>query len=290
MFFAVDPIDWGIARTHLAGTITWPLALAVVDLRYLQDQALRPRGRFPTRRQLAAIWGWSPSKVSRLLVDVDRWSDPAKREAWDAWYEANGRGSKVNQKRFKSGSKVNQKRTKPAAAKLHNAEILNQERTKTEPKVVQERTKSEHRRVSSTTTDTTTATATKENADLIRAWDHYREAWKRTHGASLNRKPPKRSGLSTVIRENGIEKTLDLIDWWETSSDDRAVFLRQKRIGHSTLFRPSKAASYIAEWVEPWRNGLADRFTNPKPDQAEPGFARRFRVFRGLGSDVIEGQ
>jgi len=290
MFFAVDPSDWRLAREKMLGAFVWPRELAIVDLRYLQDQALRPRGRFPTRRQLASAWKWSTSKVSRLLVDVDAWSDPGKRDLWDAWYESNRRGSKVNQKRTKSGPKADQERIRRGPSKVDNLEIADQKRIKSEPKADQERIKDEHTRVLVTTTTTTTTTATNKNADLDRVWEHYRLAYRRIHGSSLNRRPPKRCGLATVIREHGEARARDLIDWYETSDDDRASFLREKRIGHSTLFRPAKAAAYLEEWVAPWREAQAQPFTNPAKPKATPRFARRFRVLSGTDGDVLEGE
>jgi len=292
MFFAVDPSDWEAARLELAGSIVWPRALAIVDLRYLQDRALRPRGSFPSRRKLAEIWQWSPSKVSRLLIDVEAWSDPAKREAWNLWYAQNRHGSKVNQKRTKSGPKADQNRTTRGAEKPDNQEKASQTRTKSEPKADQTRIKRDHRRVLDTDTTTATGTTPKDTPDLDRVWQAYREAWRRIHGASLNRKPPKRSGLATVIREHGESRALDLIEWFECSEDDRASFLRSKRIGHSTLFRPSKAADYLEAWVAPWKDGQAQRFTSQTQSQArpEPRFARRFRVLTGTDPTVIEGQ
>ena len=288
-FFAVDPDDWRLARQDLAGVMVWPRGLAVADLRFLQDQAMRPRGRFPTRRQLAAVWCWSQSKVSRLLADVDAWSDPSKREAWDAWFESNRRGPKVNQNRTKSEPKPDQNRTKRGRVKLANDDLADQKRTKREPSADQQRTKSDHRRVN--THSQPQPPPQPQNTDgLSRVWSHYREAWRRVHGASLNKTPPKRGGLSTVIREHGEDKAIELVDWWEQSRDDRATFLRERRIGHTTLFRPSKAASYLDEWVTAWRQGQADRFTaTPKPE-AVPNFARRFRVLQGSKTDVIEGQ
>lgn len=296
MFFAVDPSDWEAARLELAGSIVWPRALAIVDLRYLQDRALRPRGSFPSRRKLAETWQWSPSKVSRLLIDVEAWSDPAKREAWDLWYAQNRHGSKVNQTRTKREPKPSQTRTIRGAAKPDNQEKASQKQTKSEPKANQNRIKREHRRVIDTDTDTTTATDTtlKETSDLDRVWQAYRRAWRRIHGSSLNQKPPKRSGLATVILEHGVNRALDLIEWFECSEDDRASFLRSKRIGHSTLFRPSKAADYLEAWVAPWKDGQNQRFTSQSQSQSqarpEPRFARRFRVLTGTDPTVIEGQ
>lgn len=289
-FFAVDPDDWRLARLELAGALVWPRGLAVADLRYLQDQAMRPRGRFPTRRQLAATWGWSQSKVSRLLADVDAWSDPAKRETWDAWFESNRRGPKVDQNRTKSEPKTDQNRTKRGRSNQDNADSADQKWTKSEPKADQARTKREHRRVVTHSQPPPPPPPQETETPVSRVWSHYREAWRRVHGASLGKQAPKRGGLATVIREHGEAKAVELVDWWEQSDDDRATFLRERRIGHTTLFRPAKAASYLDEWVAAWRDGQAQRFTaTPKPD-ALPSFARRFRVLQGSKADVIDGE
>ena len=289
-FFAVDPEDWRAARLDLAGTMTWPRGLAITDLRYLQDQAMRPRGRFPTRRQLAAVWGWSQSKVSRLLADVDAWSDPAKREAWDRWFDDHRRGPKVDQERTKSEPKPDQNRTNRGRDKLHNRDSADQKRTKSEPEVDQERTKSDHTRVITHSQPQPPLTTTETETPVSRVWSHYREAWRRVHGASLGIQAPKRGGLTTVIREHGEAKAIELVDWWEQSEDDRATFLRERRIGHATLFRPAKAAAYLDEWVPAWRDGQAGRFTATPKAEALPNFARRFRVLQGAKADILEGE
>jgi len=290
MFFAADPIDWAAARQELAGQIKWPRSLAIIDLRFLQDQAMLPRGTFPTRRTLAATWGWSQSRVSRLLSNVDAWSDPKKREAWDRWFDQNRRGPKVDQKRTRVEPKVDQKRTKRSPSKPGLQERPNQKRTKSEPDSSQTRAKDDHTRVRYTATDTSTDTATDTVTDLEKVWTHYREGWARVHGTPLNRKPPKRTGLATVIREHGVDRATDLIDWWEQSSDERSKFLRERRIGHATLFRPSKASAYLDEWVEPWLKQKSDPFQRSTSTVDEPAFARRFRLVRNLEAGVIEGE
>ena len=293
-FFAVDPDDWRTARQDLAGAMVWPRGLAVADLRYLQDQAMRPRGRFPSSRQLAKVWLWSQSRVRRLLADVDAWSDPLKREAWDAWYAQHrygksGGDSLVTQSRLTSESVVTHSRLTRPTSKVDNADSVTHSRLTDDSLVTHSRLTSDHTRAITQPQPQPPATTTETDTPLSRVWSHYREAWRRVHGASLNKAPPKRGGLSTVIREHGEAKTIELVDWWEQSPDDRATFLRERRIGHTTLFRPSKAASYLDEWVTAWRQGQADRFTaTPKPE-AVPNFARRFRVLQGSKSDVIDG-
>lgn len=140
-------------------------------------------------------------------------------------------------------------------------------------------------------TEESTQVSKKGESDVAEVWEHYRQAWKRTHGSALNKTPPKRSGLPTVIREHGVETSKRLVDWWEQSDDDRATFLRSKKIGHTTLFRPSKAASYIAEWVAPWWEQRSSyRPTSVAPESSLPRYMRHLKGFRHLGSDIIEGE
>ncbi len=145
------------------------------------------------------------------------------------------------------------------------------------------------------TTEESTEETNYVETDLGRVWTHYREAWKRIHGTSLNRTHPKRCGLATVLRTHGLESTLRLVDWWETSEDSRASFLREKKVGHRTLFKPEKASEYVSSWVEPWWNGRTTAFsvdsTSTKPTaiitSKEPGFLRRLRGYQsGTTIDV----
>ena len=296
-FFAVDPDDWRLARLELAGALVWPHGLAVADLRYLQDQAMRPRGRFPSSRQLARDWSWSQSKVRRLLADVDAWSDPLKRDAWDAWYVEHRYGRKrgdslVTQSRLTSESVATHSRLTRPASKVDNDENATHSRLTDDSLVTHSRLTSDHTRAITQPQPQPQPPPPSQETEtpVSRVWSHYREAWRRVHGASLGRQAPKRGGLATVIREHGEAKAVELVDWWEQSDDDRATFLRERRIGHTTLFRPAKAASYLDEWVAAWRDGQAQRFTaTPKPD-ALPSFARRFRVLQGSKADVIEGE
>lgn len=293
-FFAVDPHDWRTARLDLAGALVWPRGLAVADLRYLQDQAMRPRGKFPSSRQLAREWSWSQAKVCRLLADVDAWSDPAKREAWDAWYAEHRYGKKrrdslAAQSRLTSDSLATHSRLTRPAPNLDNEEKATHSRLTCDSSMTHSRLTREHTRVVTQPQPQPPPPPQETETPVSRVWSHYREAWRRVHGASLGKNPPKRGGLVTVIREHGEAKAIELVDWWEQSDDDRATFLRERRIGHATLFRPAKAAAYLDEWVAGWRQGQADRFTaTPKPD-ALPSFARRFRVFQGSKSDIIDG-
>lgn len=140
-------------------------------------------------------------------------------------------------------------------------------------------------------TEESTEESKKGESDVAEVWEHYRQAWKRAHGSALNRTPPKRSGLPTVIREHGVETSKRLVDWWEQSEDDRASFLRSKKVGHITLFRPSKAASYIAEWVTPWWDArCAHRPETPTPEPSLPRYMRHMKGFRRTDSDIIEGE
>ena len=294
-FFAVDPDDWRLARLELAGALVWPRGLAVADLRYLQDQAMRPRGRFPSSRQLAREWSWSQSKVRRLLADVDAWSDPMKREAWYAWYAEHQYGKKrrdslATHSRLTSESVATHSRLTRPASKVDNPEKATHSRLTDDSLATHSRLTCDHTRAITQPQPPPPPPPQETETPVSRVWSHYREAWRRVHGASLGRQAPKRGGLATVIREHGEAKAVELVDWWEQSDDDRATFLRERRIGHATLFRPAKAASYLDEWVAAWRDGQAQRFTaTPKAD-ALPSFARRFRVLHGSKADVLDGE
>ena len=276
-FFRVDCAHWERARLALAGRFRWSLELALVDLRHFQNGSLAFGKPFPTRRKLGADWGWSASSVSRLLVQVDRWSDPSKLEAWNDWWLEFGRGSSVEQNRFKPGSNVVQNRTKTTTAKPDNGGKPDQARFKPGSSVEQNRTKHEHARGNKQEQEQEQQQERKTES-VLRIWLHYREAWKRVHGTGLNHKPPKRAGLKTLVAEHGEQAVLDLVDWWEASPDERATFLRNRRIGHSTLFRASKAEEYLDQWVAPW---LARKSSTPSTEAARPvdapNFLRRLR-------------
>jgi hypothetical protein len=161
-----DNQHWSEARESLAGTIEWPRSLAICDLRYLQDVALGPGGSLPSRNTLAKVWGWSKTRVSRLLQDVDAWSDPMKRWAWDDWYNYSVRsaplfehpvfrpdidcGPITYRPRTATGPTPNQSRTVDGSSNADDGAVADQDRTGGGPEAGQDRTTGSQRRVGST--------------------------------------------------------------------------------------------------------------------------------------------
>jgi hypothetical protein len=295
-FFAVSPTDWEQARADLTGGSAWPTGLAVVDLRYHQDRALGPHGKFPTRSKLAREWGWSKSKVSRLLADVATWSDPLKLEEWTAWYAANiARGPKADRQRTKSEPGPDQDRTERPTENHDNPGKVDQARTDTEPEPNQDRTESDHRRVgppstlhlSPFTVSVGLAPEPKPPTDAERLRVVYAEERKRLiPSARVRGGWPSTWGVSARIKEHGFEAMARMIRWAHRSTHSRAKWLRGEHPDASealgqTLFRRSKCAEYVdlsADWHEgsdrpttttknrdPWRALLAlPSFANPQ--------------------------
>ena len=157
-WFRVDTKHWSAVRDTIAGTTEWTRELAIVDLRYLQDAALGPDGDFPSRSKLAAAWGWNKARVSRLLQDVDAWSDPAKRSAWDAWYAENKASAPAagaaeptaTHPRTDREPIANRSRTDTPSFQADNQPSPTQQRTDSEPTANRQRTDGDHTRDRST--------------------------------------------------------------------------------------------------------------------------------------------
>lgn len=74
--------DWLAERHTINGP--WPEGLAIMDLRFWADTSAPKQGqKTPSRRALARLWGWSPSRVDRLHRS-GRWRDPAKTKSTHA--------------------------------------------------------------------------------------------------------------------------------------------------------------------------------------------------------------
>ena len=70
---------WEIAsRALVASGQEWTEACVISDLRWWADALTFHGERLPTQRQLAARWSWPRSRVSKMVHDVERWSDPKK--------------------------------------------------------------------------------------------------------------------------------------------------------------------------------------------------------------------
>ena len=65
---------WEADRLEVVG-VRWPRSLAILDLRYWADPLACRRKPRPSIRELAAVWGWSSSRVHRLIAS-DAWRDP----------------------------------------------------------------------------------------------------------------------------------------------------------------------------------------------------------------------
>jgi hypothetical protein len=68
-----------LIRIFEASREPWPRAAAALDLARHLDLASSGRAHtFPSRRTLAARWGWTEASVRGLLVSRHEWSDPTK--------------------------------------------------------------------------------------------------------------------------------------------------------------------------------------------------------------------
>lgn len=238
-FVPLDTTRWIADRYDLIGP-EWPLALAVADLRFW-DSTKAPHGVEPTPslREFADVWGWSKSRVARLVSNRPRWQDTGN--------PARGRlGSirSVGQARDTGGTPAKGLRVITGGSRDTGGTPVGR---KDPPLDTRARTP---RHLDTQTTSEETNTS--DNREPEDPWDVAHAAYLNAQFVlgrrkrSLSKSRGLGAMLAKAVAEYGGDEVASVITWWATSNHDRAEFLRGKGFGLDTLLRPSKFEGYLA--------------------------------------------
>ena len=299
-FRGVTPKAWEIMMETAAHPLDPELVDA--DLCWWIDGCLRGRlTLMPTYRTLMKRWGISEWKTRRLmtsqtprmfLANFSR-EDTDEAEQWNAFLanfsqkprknldtrvskqtsrqqtpdkedicqEENPPGCQTQRQPGGSSSSV------PSETKPDDKQSKPRKRTTTSE---EEGCPAEPSSRSSTTTPTPgvgpAASPSKSSASST-AWTHYL-----TYHPRKKNKP---RGWTSTVKQHSTEEMINLIDWAETSPDERATMLREKKLHTSTPYRPDKAEEYLDNWVAPWVEAGRPDQQAPPPENSATNFRPR---------------
>lgn len=256
-WFTVPADDWYRQRMDI--TQKWPDVLAIADLRFWADpKACSQRAR-PRNADLAATWGWSKSRVQRLVADQKRWRDsmghkrvddgsPMGRRDHGETDESPDDGSKVGRKRVDDGSGLKETHAQPPALSPTHSSSDEEEDSHSD--------------------STTTATAWDRCNDIIRT-----EVCPAVSRPYRKLSPSKGMGLSLKARitDHGVDDIIRLLRWYATSDHERARFLRSGGHWLKTLLRSSNCEEYLGmlDDAEPGQNGEWSEDDEPMTPEME---------------------